>query len=71
MEHFDDCNLKTLLIRSTCQFKSWGNLSVGQRPMPIFSKGISRNAKIYIMDEATANVDAETDALYKYGASKL
>ena len=48
-----------------------GNLSAGQRQLIAFARIIAHNPRVIILDEATANVDTETETLLQEGLAQL
>lgn len=46
-------------------------LSLGQRQLISFARALLANPRILILDEATANIDTETEKLVQYGIEKL
>ena len=48
-----------------------GNLSAGQRQLIAFARIIAHNPSVIILDEATANIDTETEKLLQEGVAYL
>lgn len=48
-----------------------GNLSAGQRQLVAFARIIAHDPRVIILDEATANIDTETEALLQEGLDGL
>ena len=48
-----------------------GNLSTGEKQLVAFARALARDPEVLILDEATANVDTETEALVQDAVSVL
>ncbi|WP_025724622.1 ABC transporter ATP-binding protein [Acholeplasma granularum] len=52
-------------------FRGGGNLSVGEKQLISFARAVVHDPSILIMDEATANIDTETETLIQNALNKV
>lgn len=52
-------------------FEKGNNLSQGEKQLTSFARAYIRNPKILILDEATSNIDTETEKVIQKGVQKL
>lgn len=52
-------------------FENANNLSLGEKQIICFARALVRNPKILILDEATSNIDTETEKIISFGIQTI